>query len=334
MFNIVFMGTSPFAATILQHIHEWIVSTSAAAQGHLAAVYCQPDRPAGRGHKLTPPPTKILAETLGLPVLQPLNFREQHDRDALAAFKPHVLVVAAYGLLLPQTVLDIPTYGAINVHASLLPQHRGAAPIERALIQGDTQTGITIMRMEAGLDSGPMIKQKALGIGLDDTAADLHAELAQLGGQLMSETLAQLIATQTTLPHIEQDHTRATYAAKLNKQDGFIDWTQPVHAVHAQIRGTTPRPGARTVLHINGTAVPVQLEAGRYGVDFASPLPTPTPTPGTVLGLDREALLIACADKAYRVAALRPAGRKTMNAVAFWNGYLREVSETVIATPV
>ena len=182
--RVVFMGTPDFAATVLRHVAAW-------PGCEVVAAYCQPDRPAGRGHKLQPPAVKVLAQELGIPVFQPLNFKDEADRAALAGLRPDALVVAAYGLILPQSVLDIPTIGPFNVHGSLLPQYRGAAPIQRAIMDGNHLTGITIMRMERGLDTGPMLLQRALGIGIDDTAATMHDELADLGGRLMVEVLRQ-----------------------------------------------------------------------------------------------------------------------------------------------
>ena len=170
--RVVFMGTPDFAATVLRHVAAW-------PGCEVVAAYCQPDRPAGRGHKLQPPAVKVLAQELGIPVFQPLNFKDEADRAALAGLRPDALVVAAYGLILPQSVLDIPTIGPFNVHGSLLPQYRGAAPIQRAIMDGNHLTGISIMRMERGLDTGPMLLQRALGIGIDDTAAEVRALRAQ-----------------------------------------------------------------------------------------------------------------------------------------------------------
>ena len=170
--RVVFMGTPDFAATVLRHVAAW-------PGCEVVAAYCQPDRPAGRGHKLQPPAVKVLAQELGIPVFQPLNFKDEADRAALAGLRPDALVVAAYGLILPQSVLEIPTIGPFNVHGSLLPQYRGAAPIQRAIMDGNHLTGITIMRMERGLDTGPMLLQRALGIGIDDTAAEVRALRAQ-----------------------------------------------------------------------------------------------------------------------------------------------------------
>ncbi len=321
--RIVFMGTSSFAADILRILHVWSAEQTDVV---LAAVYCQPDRPAGRGHKLVAPPVKTLAEEYGIPVFQPLNFRDEEHRDALRALEPDVLAVASYGLILPQAVLDIPSCGPFNVHASLLPRYRGAAPIERALMNGDVQTGVTIMRMEAGLDTGPMLAQRALGIGLDDTAGDLHRELAELGGTLLCETLERFLSGKPP-SSIPQDDTRSTYASKLLKNDGFVDWNQPVSAVHARLRGVTPRPGGRTVFRTEEREIPARIVPGRLGQDFFVPFAEfpldEQPEPGTVLGMVRDALAVACADAAYLIPEICPADRKPMAASAFWNGYLR-----------
>ena len=234
--RVVFMGTPDFAATVLRHVAAW-------PGCEVVAAYCQPDRPAGRGHKLQPPAVKVLAQELGIPVFQPLNFKDEADRAALAGLRPDALVVAAYGLILPQSVLDIPTIGPFNVHGSLLPQYRGAAPIQRAIMDGNHLTGITIMRMERGLDTGPMLLQRALGIGIDDTAATMHDELADLGGRLMVEVLRQYADGDPSTP-IPQEEALATYAAKLTKADGHIDWDEDAAVIHARIRGVTPWPGA------------------------------------------------------------------------------------------
>ena len=320
------MGTPDFAATVLTRVAQW---TRQGTNRRISGVYCQPDRPAGRGHKLKEPAVKVLARELGLPVLQPLNFREAADREALAALAPDVLVVAAYGLLLPQSVLDIPRLGPFNVHGSLLPRYRGAAPIQRSLMNGDTVTGVTIMRMEKGLDTGPMVLQRALGIGLDDTAATLYAELADMGGRLMVEVLDRL-ENGEALPGIVQDAAQATHAAKLTRSDGELDCTLPVLQVHARLRGVTPHPGGRTVLRLaDGREVALLVEPGRMG----RPYDGDAPAPGSVLGLVDGSLAIACADAPYLIKRLRPADRKPMDATAFWNGYLRQGGEATVLAP-
>ena len=309
--RIVFMGTPDFAATVLRHVAAW-------EGGEVVAVYCQPDRPAGRGHKMQSPPVKVVAQELGLPVMQPLNFKAEADREALAAFKPDVLVVAAYGLILPQAVLDIPTVGPFNVHGSLLPQYRGAAPIQRAVMDDCSITGITIMRMERGLDTGPMLAQRAAGIDQNDTAATMYAELAEMGGRMMVDVLEHFASGDPTTP-VPQDEARATYAAKLTKQDGEIDWTAKARAVHARIRGVTPWPGAKTMFLIPGREpLLVSLLPGMPGE-----LLEPGVEPGTVLGLQAGKLAVACGDMTYLLETVKPAGSKPMRAEAFWNGYLK-----------
>ena len=309
--RIVFMGTPDFAATVLRHVAAW-------KSGNVVAAYCQPDRPAGRGHKLQPPAVKVLAQELGIPVRQPLNFKDSKDRDELAAFNPDVLVVAAYGLILPQEVLDIPRIGPFNVHGSLLPLYRGAAPIQRAIMDGNKLTGITIMRMERGLDSGPMLAQRATGIGLTDTAATMHDELADLGGRLMVDVLEKIVGGDPTTP-ILQDESRVTYAPKLTKADGHIDWARPVSQIHAQIRGVTPWPGAQSLFLLpEREPLAVLLQPGEMGNPLSGQ------EPGTLLGLRNGKLVVACADAEYLLSTLKPAGSRPMSAEAFWNGYIRD----------
>ena len=312
--RVVFMGTPDFAAAVLRHLAEW--------KGcQVVAAYCQPDRPAGRGRKLQPPAVKVLAGELGIPVLQPLHFKSVEDRDVLAAFKPDVLAVAAYGLILPQAVLDIPRIGPINVHGSLLPLYRGAAPIQRAIMDGCKMTGITIMRMERGLDSGPMLAQRAAGIGLDDTAASMQTELAELGGRLLVDVLEKIMSGDPTTP-VLQDESRATYAHKLEKADGYVDWNRPAREIHARIRGVTPWPGAQTVLLLpEREPLFVQLQPGEMGNAIADC------EPGKLLGLRNGKLVIACSDAEYLVPALKPRGGKNMPAADFWNGYLRKTGD-------
>lgn len=317
------MGTPDFAAAILRRVTEW-------PGGRVVAAYCQPDRPSGRGHKLQAPEVKTLAASLGIPVFQPLNFKEEADRQALAALTPDVLVVAAYGLILPQSVLDIPRLGPFNVHASLLPRHRGAAPIQRAIMEGDTLTGVSIMRMERGLDTGPVAAQRALGIDLADTADKLSAELADLGGRLMVEELERMAAgTPSTL--VAQDNARATYAAKLAKADGRIVWDAPAYGIHALIRGVTPWPGAQTLfLAPDREPLPLLLTPGMPGeaLPIAEGAAQKRPAPGSILGLVDDRLAVACSDNVYLLSELKPAGSRPMSASAFWNGYCRTGGQT------
>lgn len=306
------MGTPEFAATILKGLAAW-------PGGDVVAVYTRPDKPAGRGHVLSAPPVKVLAQSLGIPVFQPANFRNEADIEELRGLCPDILAVAAYGCILPQAVLDIPRIAPINVHASLLPLYRGAAPIQRAVMDGRKVTGISIMRMEAGLDTGPVLSQKALGIGYDETAGLLHDQLAELGRDLLCESLDALIIGELALPGLPQDDALATYAPKLEKKDGMIDWNQPVHDVHAHIRGVTPWPGAQSLCLVGGRdPLHLLITPGRPGPALEKPI-----TPGTIGGLCEEGLGIACSDAWYIVSRLQVRGKKSMDARSFWNGYLQ-----------
>ncbi|WP_276819624.1 methionyl-tRNA formyltransferase [Mailhella massiliensis] len=311
--RIVFMGTPDFAAVILKAVAAW-------EGGEVVAVYTQPDRPAGRGKKLKASATKELAMELGLPVYQPRNFREDADVEALAALRPDVLVVAAYGLLLPQRVLDIPAMGPYNVHGSLLPQYRGAAPIQRAVMNGDTISGITIMKMEAGLDSGPMLLQQAVSIEPEDTAGTLFDTLAEHGAKLMVGALGMIAEGRAAF--VRQNEELVTHAAKITSEEEYIDWSMDAKSIHNIIRGLTPVPGAKSVLNMEGRdPVMLRLEPGQPVEgkgDYA---------PGTLIGMDGDALLVACGSGAYRITRLRPAGKASMSATDFYNGRLRNLPE-------
>lgn len=317
--RIVFMGTPDFAAIVLQRLVVW-------DKGKVVASYCQPDRPAGRGQKLHASPVKVFSNSLSIPVYQPIDFRSKDARNKLRSFDPDLLVVAAYGLILPQQVLDIPHIAPLNVHASLLPFYRGAAPIQRAVMSGDKMTGITIMHMEKGLDTGPIVAQRALAIDITDTAGTIHDQLAHLGAKLLIEVLDQII--QGTIPEpTAQDESRATYAAKLTKADGNICWDMPVQMVHNTIRGITPWPGAHTVLTLpNHTSLSVKVQPGIVGnskyFDYNAVTP---PFPGTILGLTEEGIAIACKDAPYIIHTICPAGGKMMCARDFWNGYIKHI---------
>ena len=321
----VFMGTPDFAAVILKALLN-----SPLVQ--LLAAYTQPDRPAGRGQKLTPPPVKVLAQEHGLPVCQPLNFKSDPDGDAacheLAALQPDVLIVAAYGLILPQRVLDIPRLMPVNVHTSLLPKYRGAAPIQRAIMEGEPVTGVTIMRMEAGLDTGPILMQRAVDIDISDTSATLHDTLSREGADLLLQALERLQAG--ALPAIAQDDARATHAAKLRKEESVLDFSLPPEKLHAQIRGLTPWPGAVMYLQRDGREpLAVHPAPGQFPLTekmreacAAALLPQAHNRTARILGLADNALLIAWAAGCYAFTSLRPAGKNSMNAAAFANGYL------------
>lgn len=313
--RIVFMGTPGFAAAVLDKLARW-------PDGRVVAVYTQPDRPRGRGLKLAPSPVKTLAENLGIEVRQPLNFKVEAERNALADLRPDILVAAAYGLLLPKAVLDTARIAPLNVHASLLPLYRGAAPIQRCIMDSctpDAVTGVSIMRMEPSLDTGPVYASRTVPIGCCH-AGELTEALAEAGAELLVETLPGIVAG--TLTATPQDHARATHAAKLTKADGHIDWSLPVARVDAQIRGVTPAPGARARIRCRGGGEPldVRILAGRAETAQGAPLPEA----GTVVRLGAssgERLGIACADGYYILERVRPGGRKDMSGPDFANGY-------------
>lgn len=306
------MGTPDFAAAALQSV----LSHGAA---RVVGVYTQPDRPCGRGQKCAPPPVKTLAQKHGLPVFQPTGFKDPQAVAQLAALAPDVLLVAAYGLILPSSVLDIPRLGPWNVHASLLPKYRGAAPIQRAIMAGESETGITIMRMEAGLDTGPMLLKRSVPIGEDETGGGLHGTLAALGGEMAVEAL-RMLAAGPVHPQ-EQDASRATYAAKLTKADTLIDWSLPAQEAHNRIRAMWPRPGASFLLELPGENRRIRLQAAPGRILQARPRETP---PGRVVGLSDEAIIISCSDRLYGIPSIKPDGKKFMSAQAFACGYLHK----------
>ncbi len=311
--RIVFMGTPDFASDILKTISQWV-------GGEIVGVYTQPDRPAGRGKKLRPSPVKELALQLGYRVFQPENFRNDQDIAELESLRPDVLCVAAYGLLLPQRILDAPKYYPLNVHGSLLPKYRGAAPIQRAVMNGDAITGVTIMKMEASLDTGPMLLQQAIDIRPDETAGDIFNVLAKHGADLLVAALRMVADGRASF--IPQNASLATYAQKLTAQDQHIDWNLSADAVHNIIRGLSPAPGAKGTLILEGKdPLPVRIEPG-------TPIQEDTgEKPGTLVGMTEDGLVVACGHGSYLVKLIRPAGKNTMKAADFRNGWLKDLSE-------
>jgi methionyl-tRNA formyltransferase len=282
--RLVFMGTPDFAVPVLDAL---------VAAGHdIAAVYCQPPRPAGRGQEPRPTPVHARALALGLPVRHPTTLRTPEAQAGFAALQADAAVVVAYGLILPQPVLDAPRHGCLNIHASLLPRWRGAAPIHRAIMAGDTQTGICIMQMEAGLDTGPVLMREAIPIGDDDTTGDLHDRLSALGAHLIVQALARL----PDLTPVPQPADGVTYAAKIDKAEARIDWTHPATDIARQIRGLSPFPGAWCMA--GGERVKLLRARATAGQG----------TPGTVL----EAFTIACGTGAVAVTELQREGKRAM----------------------
>lgn len=293
--NIIFAGTPDFAAVALQAI--------VAAGHHIPLVLTQPDRPAGRGMVLQASPVKRLALDLGLPVFQPPTLRDTQVQAAIAAVGADLMVVAAYGLILPQAVLDLPRLGCINIHASLLPRWRGAAPIQRAILAGDAETGVCIMQMEAGLDTGPVLSRGSVPIADDDTAASLHDRLAALGACLTVDVLARL-----PLPAEPQASVGVSYAAKIEKAEARLDWQRSALELDRQIRAFNPFPGAQA---LHGETV-IKLWQARPE--------SGTGAPGTILSADRHGILVACGEGALRVLELQKAGGKRLPAGQFLAG--------------
>lgn len=272
----------------------------------ILAVYTQPDRPAGRGRKLKPGPVKQLALQHQLPVLQPASLKTAETIEELRAHEADVMVVAAYGLLLPPEVLQIPRYGCLNIHASLLPRWRGAAPIQRAILAGDSQSGITIMQMDAGLDTGPMLLKKSCPITQEDTSASLHDRLATLGAKAIVEALNQL----SDLKALPQDESQVTYASKLSKSEALIDWHSSAEELAHLVRAFNSWPVAQTT--VNGQALRIWT---------AQPLTEQTKdAAGTVIRSERQGIDVACGNGVLRITRLQPAGSKPMDPADFLNG--------------
>ena len=290
--RIVFMGTPDFAVPSLIALHE---------AGHtIVAAYTQPPRPAGRGKKLQPSPVQREAENLRIPVRHPVSLKNAEAQGEFAALEADVAIVAAYGLILPQAVLDAPKHGCLNVHASLLPRWRGAAPIQRAILAGDNVTGVTIMQMEAGLDTGPMLATARTPID-DKTAGELTEELAEIGAQLMAGTLEDLAA----LHPVSQDDADASYAPKIDKAEARIDWSHGAEAIERQVRAFAPFPGAW--FELDGERIKV-LKAQVIAREGKA---------GTTLD---DALTIACGYAALRPTRIQRAGKPAMDVDAFLRG--------------
>ena len=298
--RVVFMGTPDFAVQSLNALVE---------AGHeVTAVITQPDRPKGRGNKMAFPEVKTRALELGLPVHQPDSVKDGAFLELLKSYNPEVIVVVAFGRILPQAVLDLPPYGCVNVHGSLLPEYRGAAPIQRAVLDGRKETGVTTMRMDIGMDTGDMLMQATLPITDEDTTGTMFDKLAELGGKVLIDTLAGL-ENGTVVP-VKQDDSKATHAARILKEDEVIRWEDSAEKIFCQIRGLSPAPGAYTWW--NGERLKLwkarisDRETGK--------------APGTVVAISKNALTVQTGKGCLEVLELQPAGKKAMPAQAFSNG--------------
>ncbi len=298
MARIVFMGTPQFAVSSLLACLDL---------GDVVAVVTQPDKPRGRGQEVSFSPVKEAAVARGLPVLQPQKIKGTSFADELRALSADVAVVTAYGKILPQDVLDTPRLGCVNVHASLLPRFRGAAPIQWAIAHGDTVTGVCLMKMDAGMDTGPVIARKELPISPNDTSASLHDALAALGGAVLRESLPGYLAGQ--LSPVAQPTEGVVMAPMIRKEDGHLDFTRPALVLERRLRAFTPWPGA--FVTFNGSTLKITQ---------AVAVSAATAVPGTVLSVSPEGIEVACAEGALRLTQLQPEGKKPMSAREFLNG--------------
>jgi methionyl-tRNA formyltransferase len=300
--RLVFMGTPDFAAASLEALLK--------SDHSVVGIVTQPDRPKGRGNILTPSPVKLLAQREQISLLQPLKMKDPEFFHALAGWKPDLIAVAAFGRILPPVILSLPLLGCINVHGSILPKYRGAAPIQWAIINGETETGITTMLMDEGMDTGAILLQETIPITPDDTVGTLSPRLAELGGNLLVETITRLKAG-TLIPR-PQDSSRATLAPLLKKEDGIIDWALPATALANRIRGLAPWPGAYTTV----------AGGDRWTIWRARKVPGPvTKSPGVIVAVTHEAIHVATADGILAVMELQAANSRRMAVSQYLAGH-------------
>lgn len=303
--KVIFCGTPDFSVVPLQHL--------IAAGIKPIAVFTQPDRPKGRGQKLQKSAVKLIAEQHRIEVFQPLNFKNPQLEPLISSLQPDLMVVVAYGLLLPQNILSLPKFGCWNIHASLLPRWRGAAPIQRAILAGDEQSGVSIMQMEAGLDTGPVYRRYACPITNSDTAQSLHDKLAKLGGKAIVNCI-QALQNNDLETAVEQDHQQANYAKKLNKTEAQIDWQQTAQQIERQIRAFNPWPGSSCEL----LGEPLKIWRAEV-LDQ-----TTDQKPGSVVKADKKQLLIQCKEQCLNLLEVQKAGKKRMPIAAFMAGKQNE----------
>jgi len=310
--RLVFLGTPAFAVPTLERLVE---------RGHqVIAAVTQPDRPKGRGQALAPPPVKEAALRLGVPVYQPERVKRPEAVEYLRDLAPDAMVVVGYGQIIPQSVIDIPRLGILNVHASLLPKYRGAGPIQWAIANGESVTGVTIMQIDAGLDTGPMLLQAETAIGGEETAPELAGRLSAMGADLLVEALDGLAGGR--IAPRPQDNTQATYAPMLKKEDGRIDWNRSAARIHNQVRGMQPWPGAYTIFR--GGALHVWRARPADGVVGGAP--------GTLVRIKPPA--VACGEGLLELVEVQMEGRKRMSAADFANGQRLVENEVLGGTPV
>ena len=315
--RIIFMGTAELSCASLEKL-------GADKNFSIVAVVTQPDKPKGRDLKLTPSPVKVLAEKLNLPVLQPLKARDENFISQLRGLSPDLIVVVAYGQILPRAMLDLPPHGCVNVHTSLLPKHRGAAPIQRAIAEGDAETGVTIMQMDAGLDTGPILSVRRTPILPADDSQALHDRLALIGAELLAETIPDYVAGKI-LPQ-PQPAEGSTYAAKIKKEDGQIDWNLPAENIWCRLRAFTPWPGAFTFLrsagHRPGVNASIEQLAGPVLLKILkAEVVEVSGGAGEVLSADKHGIVVGCGKNALRILELQREGGKRLAAAPFLAGH-------------
>ncbi len=302
--RIIFMGTPELAAVTLRRL-------IAAPEFEIAAVVTQPDQPKGRGLKLQPSPVKEVAQQANLAVLQPQRAREENFIQQLAALKPALIAVAAYGQILPKAILDLPQFGCLNVHTSLLPKYRGAAPIQHAILHGDAETGVTIMKMDVGLDTGDILTQERIAIDASDNSQTLHDRLANIGAELLVRTIPQFVSG--AIQPRPQPAEGVTHAPKIKKTDGEINWSQPAWVIWNRIRALVPWPGAFT--HLPGQPHPHLLKIWE-----AEPVEQ-SGKAAHILQADKNGIVIACGTGALRISVLQREGGRRMSAAEFLAGH-------------
>ena len=313
--RVVFFGTASLACPILAALVE-------AQFVSVMAVVTQPDKPKGRDLRLLPTPVKELALKLGLPVLQPLKARSPEFITELAALQADLIVVVAYGQILPQAVLDAPRFGCLNVHTSLLPKYRGAAPIQWAILEDQSQTGVTLMKMDAGLDTGEIVAQRITPILPTDNSQTLHDRLAQMGADLLTETIPDFVEGKIQL--LKQSAEGVSYARKITKEDGHLDWTQPARTVWNRVRAFTPWPGAFTFLPDEPKAPLLKIWEGAVVSETSS-------TPGRILSASKDGIVVSCGQDSLRILQLQREGGRRLTAQEFLTGYPLAIGTSFIS---
>ena len=316
MFKIIFMGTADFGGPVLEKLAD--------IKENQVMVVTQPDRPQGRGRKISPTPIKKIALDKGLEVFQPENINSEESIERIKEFKPDIILVVAYGQILSGHILNIPKIGCINIHGSLLPKYRGAAPINRVIINGEKETGITFMFMKEKVDAGEIIFQEKIDILADETCGELYYRLSDLSAEVLPKLLEKIKSRR--IERISQDNKLVTFAPKMKKEDGKIDWSDKGEKVYNLIRGTIPYPGAFT--HYNGRKL--KITRARFLDDYQDETDAFSPKPGRVIKTEKDAILISTGDKGIiKILRLIPAGSKELTAEQFVNGYKIKAGDVV-----